>query len=218
MAEALPTQFTSLSDFFDNLLEDFIQLPTIVFQVLLSTFRTSQSSQIAFQASLLLPLVSGKLPDYFRFDPEQEHFEGTLLALKGTTQSFAANAKISLILEHMFMFMMRQNALKPTRALRKALESGIKARQSVYGTGKGKRGNAKEEDQGKDLMLKSSERLLGLLEVLEVSSGQEPQRVTRNAPRALQRTRQAASRPNLRSSDTGSSLSPAPDSDIESDI
>lgn len=105
----------------------------------------------------------------------QEDFEEALLPLKGTTKSFAANTKISLILEQMFMYMMEQKALTPTDALREAMETGIEARHKVYGTGKGKRGNAEEEDQAKKLMQASSERLLGLLEVLEMAEGKSPQ-------------------------------------------
>jgi hypothetical protein len=75
----------------------------------------------------------------------------------------------------MFMYMMEQKALTPTDALREAMETGIEARHKVYGMGKGKRGNAEEEDQAKKLMQASSERLLGLLEVLEMAEGKSPQ-------------------------------------------
>lgn len=206
VAQALPTRFTTLSDFFDNVLEDFIQLPTIIFQVLLSTLEMPGHLQVAFNANLLLPLVSGTLPDYLRYDPIQDHFEATLLPLRGTTQSFAANAKVTLILEQMFMYMTSQNALKPTNALRKAMESGIEARNSVYGTGRGKRGNADEEEQAKHLLEASSDRLLGLLEILEISAGKTPQ-----PPKAKGKDNAVVSFA------TGSPLSSAPDSDTELD-
>ncbi|CAO2655510.1 Nn.00g043130.m01.CDS01 [Neocucurbitaria sp. VM-36] len=209
VAQALPAQFTTPSDFFDNVLEDFIQLPTIVFKVLLSTLAMPGPLQIAFNANLLLPLVSGSVPDYFRYEPTQEHFEATLLPLKGTTQSFAANAKISLILEQMVMYMMTQNALTPTESLRQAMETGIAARHSVYGTGRGKRGNAEEEEQAQGLMEATSDRLLGLLEVLEISTGKAPQPWTNKG--------KTGSIPTFPSFGSGSSLSPAPDSDTEVD-
>lgn len=173
MSLDLPTDFTTPSDFFDNLLEDYIHLPTTAFQVLLSTTQMAGGMHVAFCANLLLPLVSGRIPDFLRYGPTQQHLE-SLLALKGTTQSFAANAKISLILEQILAYAMDQDALTPTEDLRAAMGTGIKARSSVYGTGKGKRRNAKEEAEGQGMLEASSERLLDLLELLEIKGGKSP--------------------------------------------
>ncbi|EMD60226.1 hypothetical protein COCSADRAFT_184738 [Bipolaris sorokiniana ND90Pr] len=205
----LPTSFTRLFDLCDTILEDFIQLPTVIFQALLPTMKLPDDIQFAFNANLLSPLISGKTPNYFVTLPTQEHFEKKLLSLKGSTQSFAANAKISLILEQLFMYMMDHDALKPTKALRGAMETGIEARQGVYGTGKGKRGNAQEEEQGKGLLHACSQRLLGLLEVLEIAAGIPPQVATRrgHGDAALA----------FLSFGSGSSLSPPPESETETE-
>jgi hypothetical protein len=208
-ALALPTSFTRLFDLCDTILEDFIQLPTIIFQALLPTMKLPDDIQFAFNANLLSPLMTGKPPNYFVTLPTQEHFGKKLLPLKGTTQSFPANAKISLILEQLFMYMMRQDALRPTKALRKAMETGIEARHGVHGTGKGKRGNAHEEEQGQALMHACSERLLGLLEILEISAGLPPQVATKKG--------KAGIAPAFMSFDSVSSLSPAPESETETD-
>ncbi|EOA91627.1 uncharacterized protein SETTUDRAFT_18304 [Exserohilum turcica Et28A] len=206
-ALALPTSFTRLFDFCDNILEDLLQLPAIVFEIFLPTMKLPDNMQIAFNANLLSPLTSSKPPNYFLVYPAQEHFEEKLLPLKGTTQSFAVNAKISLILEQMFLYMMQQDALEPTKALRKAMETGIEARGSVLGIVKGRKGNAQEEEQAKELMQACAERLLGLLEILEISAGMPAQR----APRR--------NRPGIASAflsfGSGSSLSPAPESESE---
>ncbi|KAF2626216.1 hypothetical protein BU25DRAFT_370745 [Macroventuria anomochaeta] len=175
VAIKLPTQFTTLSDWFDNVVEDFRYLPTMLFNVFLATLAVPGHMKYMFLANLLLPFVSGTLPDYFRYDPTQDHFESILLPLKGS-QSFAANAKVSLILEQLFMLMMAEDGLKPTDALREAMETGIQVRHNVYGSGRGKRANAKEEKQARELMEASSGRLLGMLEVLEVMSGKPPQK------------------------------------------
>jgi hypothetical protein len=166
--------------------------------------KLDDDNQVAFNANLLHPFIASKPPNFFFKRPTQDDFAGTLLPLKGTTQSFAANAKISLILEQLFMYMMGQDALTYTKALRKAMEAGIKARSSVYGTGKGKKGNAEEEEQAKELLRDSSERLLGLLEVLQMATSEPPQRtkVKDNI------SAEAA----LLSFGSGSSLSPAPES------
>jgi hypothetical protein len=199
----LPTEFTTLSDYFDNILEDFTHLPTIVFQVLLTTSKMPDLVQVAFCANLLLPLASGTIPDYFRYEPTQQHFESTLLTLKGTTQSFAANAKISLILEQLLLYMVRQDALTANDALRTAIESGIQTRHNVAG----KKRNAEDEGKSKLLMENCSERLLDLLELLEMAAGKS------SHPMIAQST----SRSVLLSFGSGSPLSSAPDSDTEAD-
>lgn len=175
MASALPTLFTTWSDFFDTVLESMNHLPTMTFKVVLSTLKMPAPGPIAFQVNSLLPLVSGKLPDYFLSDPVQDHFESQLLPLKGISQSFAVNAKIAIILEQMFIYMMNKDALVPTDALRQAVETGVRERQSVHGTAKGKKGNAQEEQNAKEVMEASSDRLLSLLELLEIRAGKPAQ-------------------------------------------
>ncbi|KAH7396969.1 hypothetical protein DE146DRAFT_61944 [Phaeosphaeria sp. MPI-PUGE-AT-0046c] len=204
---ALPTEFTTLSDLFDNILEDFIRLPIALFQVLLSTSKLTGQTHIAYCTNLVLPLVSGRIPDFFRYEPTQEDLESALLPLKGTTQGFAANAKISLLLEQIFMYMMSHDALEATKALRTAMEAGIQARHSVYGTGKGKRGNAEEEAAGKAQLEACSERLLGMLEILEMKGGKSPQPL--EAKYAVDQA--------FPSFGTGSSLSPPPSSETDED-
>lgn len=142
--------------------------------VLLSTSQLPGHLQLALNVNVLLTLTSPKLPDYTRISPHQSHFEDMLLPLRGTTQSFAANAKVSLLLEHMFMHMIDEGLFTTTGELRAAVKSGIGARQSVVGTGRGKKSNAAEEELGKQLLEESSERLLSLLELLEMDAGKEP--------------------------------------------
>lgn len=175
MASKLPNHFTTLSDWCDNIVEDFRHLPTMLFNVFLTTLAIPGPVKVMFLANLLLPFVNRTLPDYFRYDPTQDHFESILLPLRGR-QSFAENAKVSLILEQLFMLMMANDGLEPTDTLRAAMETGIQARHNVYGSGRGKRGNAGEEKQARDLMQASSGRLLGMLEVLEIMSGKPPQK------------------------------------------
>lgn len=147
----------------------------MLFNVFLTTLAVPGPMKYMFLANLLLPFVSGTLPDYFRYDPTQEHFESILLPLKGS-QSFAANAKVSLILEQLFMLMMAEDGLKSTDALREATETGIQARHNAYGSGRGKRGNTGEEKQARELMEASSNRLLGMLEMLEIMAEKPPQK------------------------------------------
>ncbi|EAT78306.2 hypothetical protein SNOG_14435 [Parastagonospora nodorum SN15] len=207
VALSLPDEFTTTSDFFDNVLEDFIRLPSTTFKVLISTSKLSGLPHVAFCANLLLPLVSGKLPSFLYYEPTQQQLETNLLTLKGTAQSFAMNFKISLILEQIFMYMMNQETVKATDALREAMEQGIEARQGVHGTGKGRKGNAKEELQARALLEACSERLLGMLEMLEMKEGKpaQPSNVT------------STDAPSFLSFGTGSPLSDAPSTETDGD-
>lgn len=171
----LPTQFTKLSDLFDPITEEFTPLPTMMYSILLSTSRLPELEQAALNANLLLPLVTGQLPDFTQLEPTQMHLEQYLLPRRATTQSFAANAKISLIVEQIFLYMMNIKGLTATDALRTAVEKGITERNSVFGTAKGKKGNAAEEDVAKKMLEASAMRLSGMLEVLEISAGKPPQ-------------------------------------------
>lgn len=204
VAIKLPTHFTTLHDWFDNVVEDFRYLPTILFSVFLTSLTMPGPMKVMFLANLLLPLVNGTLPDYFRYDPTQEHFESILLPLHGKKQAFADNAKVSLILEQLFLLMVTDYSLKPTNEIKKAMELGIATRHSVHGTARGKKSNAGEEKQAKDLMEASSGRMLGMLEMLEIAAGKPTQK------KADQENSAASS------SISGSLLSSAP-SDMEGD-
>lgn len=63
---------------------------------------------------------------------------------------------------------MEIGSLKATKSLRKAVEAGINARDIPYGSASRKKGNEHEEEQAKELMELSNERLLGLLDILEI--------------------------------------------------
>jgi hypothetical protein len=174
-AQALPRHFTRLGDLFDPITEEFTHLPTTLFNVLVSTSSLPGLTQTALNANLLLPLVAGQLPDYTTIEPTQAHLEEYLFPRRATTESYAANAKISLILEQIFLYMLSINALKATKSLRAAVEKGVHERDSVYGSAKGKKGNAREENQAEMLLGASGDRILGLLEVLEIQDGMGPQ-------------------------------------------
>jgi hypothetical protein len=200
VAQELPKLFTNLEGFFDTYAEEFKSLPVAVFDVLVSTSRLPPASQVALNTNSLLPVTCGKVMKHAYDLPEQKHFEGEILVLVATN-SFARNAKVSIIVEQLFIYMLDNDLLEPTDRLREAIEYGVRERQAVYGTGAGRRGNADEEEQGQVILQATSERLLGLLEVLEMSAGKEPE------------PRKGKSAVGLLS--FGSSLSDAPDTEPE---
>ncbi|KAF1957032.1 hypothetical protein CC80DRAFT_53606 [Byssothecium circinans] len=206
VALALPTQFTTLEDLCDNFTEQLgvKDTPISIFSLIISTSRLPKDARLALHVNLLLPFVSSRIENYFKKAPTQAEFTTQLLPLRASSQRFAHNAKISLILEQIFLYMISEKLLLVNDALRMAVEAGIEARQKVYGTGKSKKGNAEEEEQGKEIMEATSMRLLGLLELLEMAAGVEPQ------PRKAM----SKSKPFLLSS-FGSSLSSAPESETD---
>lgn len=132
-------------------------------------------------SNLLFPLVSAKVPNYAVSEPKQADFEKSILSTRATTQTYGKNAKVSILVEQMFISMMEEKALQPTAALRAAVESGINSRMSV----KKKKGMTAEEEQARLLLEGSAKRLLGLLEILEVAVGMSPQERKRRDPSAM---------------------------------
>jgi hypothetical protein len=205
-AEALPQHFTSLSELFDRFTEELLPLPVMVFSHLLSTSELPGVLQCALNANHLIPLTMGKLPDFTIIAPDQATLETYLLPKRATTQAYVANAKVSLILEQTFMQMMKELALKPTDSLRTTVEQGIQERTQVFGTGRVKKGNSEEEAIAQKVLEASSDRLLGLLEMLEIAAG-KPSELARAASRKL----------NIPMLSSLSSLSSPPGSDTELD-
>lgn len=204
VAQELPKDFTDLEGFFDTFAEEFKGLPVAIFNVLISTSQLPAISQVALNTNSLLPVTCGKVMKHIYDPPMQSDFESEILILVAT-KSFAPNAKISLLVEQLFIYMLDNDLLEATGRLRVAVEVGIKERQSVYGSGKGRKGNAVEEEQGRIIMHAASERLLGLLEVLELSAGKEP------------RPRKETSKSLTQFPSFGSSLSSAPESEAGDD-
>ncbi|ORY14645.1 hypothetical protein BCR34DRAFT_479173 [Clohesyomyces aquaticus] len=174
VAQAIPAYFTRLGDLFDHITEAFLEKPTIIMGLLLSTSQMPADAQLGLKSNLLLPLVSGELPDYTRMEPLPFHLEIYFLPARGTTHSYAANAKISLVVEQMFMHFANAKLLDVTDHLRNSLEAGIEARKQAYGRARAKKRDVREEEQAKVILHESTERLLGMLEVLEIAAGQQP--------------------------------------------
>jgi hypothetical protein len=168
----LPDYFTDPGSFYDSSVADvFLPLPTGVFSLILSTSQLLGIYQIALNSNLLFPLVSAKVPNYALSEPKQSDFEKSILSARATTQTYEKNAKVSIIVEQMVLFMMENQALEPTDALRTSMESGIYARMRVK--------------RAKVLLEGTDKRLLGLLEVLEVAAGMPPQERKRNNASAI---------------------------------
>ena len=165
----MPKLFTSVDDLFDLYTESFRPLPTSAFGALLSTSKLLPSTQTALNTNLLLPLLATNLPNYNIISPTQAHLEKYFLPSPANTHSYAANAKVSLVLEAIFTHMMNDGALQPTETLGTAVESGIRARdKKALGNARKKKGKIDEEEAAKGILEMSKARLMGLLEVVEM--------------------------------------------------
>ncbi|KAJ4295270.1 hypothetical protein N0V90_007281 [Kalmusia sp. IMI 367209] len=204
VAKDLPAHFTSPEGLLDTLTQQVRYFSTPVLSVLITTSRLSPHHQLAFNVNLTIPLTSKRYPEYTTEAPTQSDLETLLLPCRARTQSYVANAKLSLLQEQVFLYMMGEELIEATSSLRQAMETGIEERHKVHGIG-GIKANLEEEEHGKTLMAASSGRLLSLLEVLEMSAGKPPR----------PRKEKNKSEPLL--SSFGSSLSPAPESETDDD-
>lgn len=169
VARELPKHFTSVEFLFDTLTLQLRYLPVFVLKLLITTSRLSPTDQVALNVAIFTALTAEKYINYTYRMPTQNECEEFLLPYRARTQSFAENAKVSLLLEQVFMSMMEPLRLQPTMALHAAVEAGINQRINV----KGKKDNI-EEDVGEAVLKMSSERLRSLAQMLNTMTGEMP--------------------------------------------
>lgn len=172
-----------------------------VLQILITKSKLVPSDQLALNVSLVTALASQKYIDYTASTPLQEELETYLLPLHIGKFGFIANAKISIVLEQIVMYMMEQDLLEPTESLQRAVEAGIEERSNV----KAKKNGSEEERQSVELLEMSSERLHGLIDLLDMTTDTQ---FLRRSPRK---------RSPFLSFGSGSTLSSAPESDSETE-
>ncbi|KAF2493231.1 hypothetical protein BU16DRAFT_563404 [Lophium mytilinum] len=169
-----PAPFSTADDLFDLYTEFLRPLPTSVFSIFLSTSKLDPAAQSRLNTTLLIPLLLTNPSEYYPL-PNQSQFEEHYLPFAANTHSYGDNAKISLIFESIFIQMMKNDALQPSKGLRVAVENGVAARQAqAYGDARRKQHRTSEEAVAKDILKLSQERLLGLVEILELSSDDLP--------------------------------------------
>ena len=139
--------------------------PAPVLHVLTTTSQLVPDEQLALNVTLATSLASAKYINYTNSTPTQPELEECLLPLVSGKYDVTTSAKISLLLEQVIIFMMDRDLLNMDNRLREAVEDGIEARSNV----KARKNNTDGEEQSKVMLEKSSERLRGLLDLLELS-------------------------------------------------
>ncbi|KAF1967089.1 hypothetical protein BU23DRAFT_484584 [Bimuria novae-zelandiae CBS 107.79] len=178
VTKELRQQFTSLSGLCDTLASQLRYFPVHVLHVLVTTSRLLPAEQVALNVTILTAaLTFDHFIDCTARSPTQTEFIEYLLPLRASEDRFTANAKVSLLLEQVFMYMMNnkrkgKKELKFTNPLRVAVETGIEHRNSV----KGRKDSPEEKEQGKALLDTSSQRLSGLLYLLKIIKAKVPER------------------------------------------
>jgi hypothetical protein len=176
VARELPNDFTSVEGLFDTLTLHLRYLPVSVLHLLITTSQLFPADQVALNVSLFTALTCENYIDYTQTTPMQDELEQLLLPHRARSQSFAENAKVSLLLEQVFMSMMESLHLQYRTALLAAVERGVNERSNV----KGKKHNLFEEEVGEALLTTSSERLRSLVQMLKMMSVETP---IRGSPR-----------------------------------
>lgn len=169
LACELPSDFTFAEDLLDVYTEFARSLPLPHFSVLISNAFMDPPNQVCFLINLLLPLTGASPPSKGIFNVTQEQMVQDFIPRAASAYSTVDNAKVSIVLESLFMSMMQANGIEPTEELGAAVEEGVRARKAKA-TGdarrKGKGTTGDESDARRELDL-SSERLMALLEVIE---------------------------------------------------
>lgn len=176
VARQLPKHFTSTEGLFDTLTIPVKYFPAPVLHVLTTTSRLLPDEQLALNTTLATTLASTKYTIYTDSPPTQPELEESLLPLSSGKYDITASAKISLLLEQVVMSMIDKDLLETNQSLRDAVEDGIEQRIGV----KARKNKTDEEDQSKVLLERSSERLRGLLELLNTATDKAP---IRKSPR-----------------------------------
>lgn len=168
VARELPTHFTSAEGLFDTIATQLSYFPVSILNLLTTTSRLSLDDRVVLNVTVLTALTSERYINYTVATPKQDELEQFLLPHRARKQGFADNAKVSLLLEQLLMYMMERDLLRSTEALNEAVEAGIAERSKV----KGKRDHMEEEEVGEMLLDASSERLRGLLKLLSMTTEQ----------------------------------------------
>lgn len=175
----LPDPFAPLDELYDKFATSVRGLPLDMFRLFIQSHTTPLHNDV--YVSLLRYIIDKLLPtspDPRSVDPETDARHGVSVPiLERCFLPFAANkifvednAKLSLVLEHMFRFLWTICDMKYSPTLRVAIEKGIKARNEKTKAKKNSRGNVgggPTEQAARQILDNSSQNLEILLDLLD---------------------------------------------------
>jgi len=168
----LPDVFTGLEDLFDLYTETLRALPLNVFAQFLSTLQLPASTLCGLLCNLLIPYLTCAPTKLDIFDLSQDDLVSYFLPVAANVSSNSDNAKISLLLEALLMNMMSEGKLNIDRRFGDTVEEGIRARkEKAIGDARRKgKENKVVEAEARKALEKSAERIMAILEILEMGA------------------------------------------------
>ncbi|KAI7287082.1 hypothetical protein KC345_g749 [Hortaea werneckii] len=178
LSQLSPATFLDTEDLFDLFTEFLRPLPLPVFQQLVFASPLPSSNnddttkgfgineQSSLDQMLLRPLLASAAPAYHDNCLTQDHYQTHFAPFAANTHSANDNAKVALLLEDLLRLLWRSGNLEWCEDLQTVVERGIEARrEKVAFDGRRKKSQrAKEDEEAVDLMEKSGERMLVILD------------------------------------------------------
>lgn len=171
-ANALPDDFTDLEDLFDLYTEILRPLPLNVFVQILSTLRLPPNILSSLLCNLLIPYLPYTVNVVNIFNLTQDDLVSHFLPASANVNSNSDNAKMSLLLEGLLINMMSEGKLYVDQRFGDSVEEGIRARkEKAIGDARRKgKGNKIVEAEAQKQLVKSAERIMVILEILEMGT------------------------------------------------
>jgi hypothetical protein len=170
--------FVHLDDLYSSFTGSFCNLELPLFSLYMSHHSSPLlvKSQVTLIRSLLHIILPSSCKDPGKVDPDANAIGGIsgpmleqcYLPYAAGTAAADENAKVSLLLENLMQILWSQDALWYTASLRKAITTGITAREAKTKRRKGGRGRVDGSDKPTlEILHNSSQRLLAIADVLQ---------------------------------------------------
>lgn len=167
---AYPAGFMDTEDLFDLYTEFVRPLPLMVFQQFAypPTPYLDTNSQATLNQTLLRPIISHEAPKFNSGSMMQAELEKHFLPFAANQSSVEENAKVSVLVESLFVMLWRHGGLEATASLHKMVKQGIDARKKKASfDGRKKTGRKKEQDYMKLMLDVSAGNIAELLGVIQ---------------------------------------------------
>lgn len=176
VSQRLPNDFMHSSDLYYLFVENIRPLPLSIFQAFVSPYILTElpdDQQTHLCETLLLFMRESTALSEDEEDLSQSKLETYLLPFAATTTSVVDNAKVSVLLEALFVLLANRDMLTPTPSLKEAVESGILRRAERAQDDRRSVASRSMESLEWCWLVESGERLMFLVELLASRPSQQ---------------------------------------------
>jgi hypothetical protein len=169
VAEAFPSNFTSLEDLFDLFSEFLRPLPITQFKQIILQIHLSPELQAALLADLALPFLVSIPTGLKVLNLSQSDLIKYFLSQRANSIQATENAKFSFLIENLLSNFYERGLLTFSPELLMAIRKGIQARRE-HAVGDGRRkskGSALEIGGGREELKRSSDRIHWFVELAQ---------------------------------------------------